>query len=450
MNKAFPVIAVVAVTIGLLTESAIAGLMFLGYGTAALLALRRRQVSLARRKDRKQSLEILASAAADLRAGASASTVSVPDRELAGFVQAAQRLSDRTGAGLAQLLEGIETQQRTLSRLDNATHAETAGVRLTVILLLCLPLGAILAGYPLGVQPLGMLLHTEIGALCAAIAMALQLTGLAWSVRLQRSRKPTSHDQLAFAADLIAASLQAGSPVARAVLTAGEIIRDAETGLLPITPLAQSLSPNRSLLPTSAPRKSSFSRRSPLAALSRRKSTNAIGGRMTGESVTGMSDRKPGSFARRNLSSRTVSRRERGQHEDVRRQRTKLGERLLRVGYSLSWGVAPAYAWEQLADTSGQPTRHCLITTLRSPPEDDAAVARIVAAAKRCNDSGAALAGALTRCADELRADAAHERNARAKRAGVLLVLPLGLCFLPAFLLAGLVPVVLAVFVQVL
>jgi hypothetical protein len=35
-------------------------------------------------------------------------------------------------------------------------------------------------------------------------------------------------------------------------------------------------------------------------------------------------------------------------------------------------------------------------------------------------------------------------------RAGVLIVLPLGLCFLPAFVLAGLVPVVVAVLGDVL
>ena len=34
---------------------------------------------------------------------------------------------------------------------------------------------------------------------------------------------------------------------------------------------------------------------------------------------------------------------------------------------------------------------------------------------------------------------------AAARTAGVLVVLPLGLCFLPAFVLAGLVPVVVAV-----
>jgi hypothetical protein len=60
------------------------------------------------------------------------------------------------------------------------------------------------------------------------------------------------------------------------------------------------------------------------------------------------------------------------------------------------------------------------------------------------------MAGALTRLADDLRADRSVAAEAAARRAGVLIVLPLGLCFLPAFLLAGLVPVVVALLGDVL
>ncbi|HEX7746632.1 MAG TPA: secretion system protein, partial [Micromonosporaceae bacterium] len=54
------------------------------------------------------------------------------------------------------------------------------------------------------------------------------------------------------------------------------------------------------------------------------------------------------------------------------------------------------------------------------------------------------------RVADDLRADRAAAAEAAARRAGVLVVLPLGLCFLPAFILAGLVPVIVAVLGDVL
>ena len=107
-----------------------------------------------------------------------------------------------------------------------------------------------------------------------------------------------------------------------------------------------------------------------------------------------------------------------------------LGERLERTARSLRLGAAPVEAWGHVADIDG--------------------AVRLVAAAVRSSASGGALAGALGRLADDLRADRAVAVEAAAQRAGVLIVLPLGLCFLPAFLLAGLVPVLIAVLGDVL
>ncbi len=102
-----------------------------------------------------------------------------------------------------------------------------------------------------------------------------------------------------------------------------------------------------------------------------------------------------------------------------------LSDRLDRVARSLRLGADPPEAWAHLAALGGAD--------------------RLIAAAVRSSASGAALAGALTRLAGEFRADRAIAAEASARRAGVLIVLPLGLCFLPAFLLTGLVPVVVAV-----
>jgi pilus assembly protein TadC len=107
-----------------------------------------------------------------------------------------------------------------------------------------------------------------------------------------------------------------------------------------------------------------------------------------------------------------------------------LGERLERVARALRLGAGPAEAWAHLADVTG--------------------AERLVAAAVRSSASGGALARAFTRLADDLRADRTAGAEAAARRAGVLIVLPLGLCFLPAFLLSGLVPVVVAVLGDVL
>ena len=107
-----------------------------------------------------------------------------------------------------------------------------------------------------------------------------------------------------------------------------------------------------------------------------------------------------------------------------------LGERLDRASRSLRLGAGPAEAWAHLSDVPGAD--------------------RLISAAIRSSASGGALAGALGRLADDLRGDRAVAAEAAARRAGVLIVLPLGLCFLPAFLLAGLVPVVVAVLGDVL
>ncbi|MGN8244847.1 type II secretion system F family protein [Cellulomonas soli] len=58
--------------------------------------------------------------------------------------------------------------------------------------------------------------------------------------------------------------------------------------------------------------------------------------------------------------------------------------------------------------------------------------------------TGAAAGPTLRAAADRLRRDARSEAREAAARLGVHLVLPLGLCFLPAFMLLGLVPVVLS------
>ena len=102
-----------------------------------------------------------------------------------------------------------------------------------------------------------------------------------------------------------------------------------------------------------------------------------------------------------------------------------VGLRLARVERALRLGAPAAEAWSYLGD-------------------DDGAI-RFAHAAQRTDHSGAALAGALVRIADDLRTDSALATEAAARRAGVLIVLPLGLCFLPAFMLTGLVPVIVAV-----
>lgn len=63
--------------------------------------------------------------------------------------------------------------------------------------------------------------------------------------------------------------------------------------------------------------------------------------------------------------------------------------------------------------------------------------------ARRTARSGAALAGVARALAADARARTGEAAEARAQRASVLISGPLALCFLPAFLCLGVVPIVL-------
>ncbi|WP_239393361.1 type II secretion system F family protein, partial [Frankia sp. CiP3] len=69
-------------------------------------------------------------------------------------------------------------------------------------------------------------------------------------------------------------------------------------------------------------------------------------------------------------------------------------------------------------------------------------IATFARALARTEDSGARLAATLARLADQTRAHHQEHALAAARRAGVTAVAPLGLCFLPAFLALGVVPVI--------
>ena len=94
---------------------------------------------------------------------------------------------------------------------------------------------------------------------------------------------------------------------------------------------------------------------------------------------------------------------------------------LHRASDLLALGADPASAW------SGQADDHA-----------DA----LLRLARRSASSGAALAQGVAGLASQTRDDAADAARAAAERASVLIAGPLGLCYLPAFLCLGIVPVV--------
>ncbi|QMU67224.1 type II secretion system F family protein [Streptacidiphilus sp. P02-A3a] len=125
----------------------------------------------------------------------------------------------------------------------------------------------------------------------------------------------------------------------------------------------------------------------------------------------------------------------------------------LLAGCLVSW-CAPATAAEAVAGAIGEPMAARLAEVaadLRMGADAEESWARfgadpVLAPLGRCLlracASGAPPAAGLARLAEGCRAEAATAAQGRARRAGVLATAPLGLCFLPAFVLIGVVPVV--------
>ncbi|MEV6274422.1 type II secretion system F family protein [Nocardia sp. NPDC051832] len=106
-----------------------------------------------------------------------------------------------------------------------------------------------------------------------------------------------------------------------------------------------------------------------------------------------------------------------------------LGVALGRAADLLVLGADAGVAWERaVREVAG-----------RDGAEEVEALARM---ARRSARSGASLAVAVGELAEQHRGALEDAAAARAERAGVLISGPLGLCFLPAFLCLGIVPVV--------
>ena len=105
----------------------------------------------------------------------------------------------------------------------------------------------------------------------------------------------------------------------------------------------------------------------------------------------------------------------------------------------LAAGVAPG----RRSAGAGRRSRCGLVDFAGVPAGSvDAQTDALLRLARRSASSGAALADGVAELADQSRHDAAHAATAAAERAGVLIAGPLGLCFLPAFVCLGIVPVV--------
>lgn len=140
----------------------------------------------------------------------------------------------------------------------------------------------------------------------------------------------------------------------------------------------------------------------------------------------------------------------------ARRHRERLRAQLPHVvdlmAAGLAVGLGPVETLEQVAAAVDEPVSAELDTVTRRlrlgvPPVTvwrdlgrHRALGRLGRAVARAVESGASVADALARLADDLRRDARSEVENRARAVGVRAAIPLGVCMLPAFVLVGVVP----------
>ena len=107
-----------------------------------------------------------------------------------------------------------------------------------------------------------------------------------------------------------------------------------------------------------------------------------------------------------------------------------MADTLSRVADLLTLGADPDAAWSEAA----------------LDPDTEA----LASMARRSARSGSSLSSSMAELAERSRGDAEDLAAAAAERAGVLISGPLGLCFLPAFIALGIVPVVIGLATTVL
>ncbi|MEJ5928745.1 type II secretion system F family protein [Corynebacterium sp. H128] len=119
----------------------------------------------------------------------------------------------------------------------------------------------------------------------------------------------------------------------------------------------------------------------------------------------------------------------------------------------LASGATLAVAAEVVADVSGTARQQWSSVaamlaigvdarTAWTPMRDATELAEVARVAKISERSGSALATSCVRIAEDIRQRTSDSATAAAERAGVFIALPLALCFLPAFFILGLAPIV--------
>lgn len=115
-----------------------------------------------------------------------------PGAESLAAVAAAWEIAQRSGAGLAGVLDRTGVGLREADATRREVAAALAAPRATARLLALLPGVGLLLGSGVGANPWQFLFTTSFGAGCLAVGCLLALTGLAWVERLADTAERTA------------------------------------------------------------------------------------------------------------------------------------------------------------------------------------------------------------------------------------------------------------------
>lgn len=363
--------------------------------------------------------------------------VSVPFDVWACQLAAAWSLTG-SGAALGEVLDSLERELEATREAERARLVHTAAGRATVLVLTGLPAIGLAMGYVMGADPVGLLLDTSLGAGCLLIATGLQLLGWWWADRITNEERGLARAEDRPCPGLRGRLSRKLKRSSQFRLRSVSLPHEARSG--------NGRSPSGRRRYAASPRKRyghvvfrwGAAGVSGLAAAWCVGAALAlpVGGLLAGVVGYGLSRfsrsrrRDPWWDARYAYALSLLA--------ALLRSGATTPYAVSAVGRALPGTVGSVFLATGAAMRDGQPAR----SAWPDRYADTAAGGALLRALERTSHSGAALAGVCERLAAQLRRDTAANAGVRAQRSGVVMVAPLMCCFLPAFVLLGVVPVV--------
>lgn len=371
--------------------------------------------------------------------------VPVPQAAWCDRLAAVWKLQE-SGSALAGVLDGLDDELAAQRRCEQAAAIHTASARATVMVLSLLPALGIAVGCAMGADPAAVLLHSFLGACCALAAVGLHCAGWIWADWIVAADAGTPRMISAVRGVLSARTWRRDRCVSRQRLRGlASVLKVGSNDCDPFTVDSANTSTGitgpvaRWFVGALAGVMAAWFIGSAVWAV-------PIGVGVTLGLVANMAwlrrrqDRRPDPGWLEQLPYALVL------LSAALRSGSPTSQALCQVGAALSGRLGASLRAVGAAAALGEPIPAAWRRGICEAPD----AAPLLRALARSGHSGAALAGSLVRMAAQLRESTQAAQEAAAQRRGVLMVAPLMCCFLPSFVLLGVVPVVVSVLQQAL